>query len=199
MKKTWILIILIPIVGIGGYLVGNATTSKKIDGYSYDLKKVQNEKKSTEEQLTGLRKDVDTKRNDLEGITKDFEEAKAIVADKEKNQKESLALKKEVETLTSDIASKKEEQEKLENIVIKLKEEPRKLPAGKFIVGEDIDEGRYKVTPLEGKQGNYFVNDGMDANVILGNDSYSTEEYITTLKNKDKIDQSLPVQYEKVK
>lgn len=44
MKKTWILIILIPIVGIGGYLVGNATTSKKIDGYSYDLKKVQNEK-----------------------------------------------------------------------------------------------------------------------------------------------------------
>ena len=110
MKKTWILIILIPIVGIGGYLVGNATTSKKIDGYSYDLKKVQNEKKSTEEQLTGLRKDVDTKRNDLEGITKDFEEAKAIVADKEKNQKESLALKKEVETFTSDITNKKEEQ-----------------------------------------------------------------------------------------
>ena len=135
MKKIWILIALIPIVGIGGYLVGNLTTSKEIDGYSYDLKKVQNEKKSTEEQLTGLRKDVDTKRNDLEGINKEFEEAKIIVADKEKNQKELIALKEEVETLTSNITNKKEEQEKLENIVIKLKEEPRKLPAGKFIGG----------------------------------------------------------------
>lgn len=42
------------------------------------------------------------------------------------------------------------------------------LFAGRFVVGEDVGAGRYKVTPGAGQSGNFFVDGGSYTNEILG-------------------------------
>lgn len=62
---------------------------------------------------------------------------------------------------------------------------PVNLYAGTFIVGEDIGEGRYKVTPGSGQSGNFIVNDGASYNEILG--SYGVKSVTVSLSNGDDI------------
>lgn len=58
------------------------------------------------------------------------------------------------------------------------------LYAGKFIVGQDIGEGRYKVTPGAGESGNFITTGGI--NEILGS-QYGVSEVTATLKKGEVI------------
>lgn len=60
------------------------------------------------------------------------------------------------------------------------------LYAGTFVVGEDVGEGRYKVTPGSGQSGNFIVNDGASYNEVLGSD-FGVPEVTANLSNGDKI------------
>ncbi len=62
-----------------------------------------------------------------------------------------------------------------------------KLYAGTFVVGEDVGQGRYKVTPGPGQSGNFIVNDGLSYNEILGSSAGGVSSVSVDLQNGDKI------------
>ncbi len=153
---------------------------------------------TSEKMLESLKLDTDNKRNDLE-------EAKKLIDQKDSLKKEVSTLTSEidsktesVESLTLDINNKNKEIERLQKGIVELKSKPIKLPAGDFTVGVDIDAGRYRVTPSGSNTGNFSVNDGRIAGVMLGNDSYSVKEYIVTVLDGDDITQTLPVIFQAV-
>ena len=208
MDKKLLVVCGISIALIGGAFFIGSTQAKTTLNDSVVTIKTAEEKKSAllleienaEKRLEDLRTDLDTKQEE-------FDEAKRLISQKDSLTQEITTLdtelttkKTESDTLSDDIESKNKEIEKLEKGIITLKSEPRNLPAGDFKVGADIDAGRYRVTPSSsaGVSGNFFVNDGMNANVILGNDSYSVNEYIVTLSEGDRINQTLPVTFELV-
>ena len=206
MDKKLLVVCGISIALIGGAFFIGSTQAKTTLNDSVVTIKTAEEKKSAllleienaEKRLEDLRTDLDTKQEE-------FDEAKRLISQKDSLTQEITTLdtelttkKTESDTLSGDIENKNKEIEKLEKGIITLKSEPRNLPAGDFKVGADIDAGRYRVTPNSGVSGNFFVNDGMNANVILGNDSYSVNEYIVTLSEGDRINQTLPVTFELV-
>ena len=93
-------------------------------------------------------------------------------------------MNKELERLTKGVATSKAE--------------PRSIPAGEFEVGKDIDAGRYRITSTNGSNGNFFINNGSDANIIIGNDNFGTPEYIANLDSGDTIEQTVGVTYQLV-
>lgn len=99
----------------------------------------------------------------------------------EKNEASSLAVA---------ISSKQSELNQLSGKVAAAKGAPKTLPAGDFIVGQDIPAGRYKVTGSS----NFFVHtadgDGK-VNTILGDgsDGLSVTEYVCQLDNGDQIEE----------
>ncbi|QGQ48788.1 hypothetical protein E6W99_25895 [Metabacillus sediminilitoris] len=62
----------------------------------------------------------------------------------------------------------------MEGRLIETGEEPKILSAGQYIVGQDIPQGRYTVTPV-GEGSNFFVDGVGEVNTILG--SYGEDSY----------------------
>ena len=188
-------IILCGIFIFGSFTIGKSQAQAELDGTMVTIKEAQSKKDSlnteiskSEDTLADLKKDSDTKRDELEQLSDELSETKKIIETKD-------SLNDDLSKLENDINDKNKQVEKLENGIIVLKKEPKNLPAGQFTVGNDIDAGRYRVTS-NGGSGNFFINDGMDANVMLGKEDYFVDEYITYLNEGDEIDQSIPVKFE---
>ncbi|RFU68404.1 hypothetical protein [Bacillus sp. V59.32b] len=161
----------------------------------------------SQEEADQLNEDIEAKETELSEIetkVKDNQEAydaaMAIVNDKENAEKELTDLnsavdskKGEITDLNNDIKAKEKELALLTGKVQQKKEAPKSLSAGKFTVGTDIPAGRYKVTS-NGGSGNFFINEGMDANVIIGG-GFGLKEYITHLNDGDAIDINFPAKF----
>lgn len=202
-------IILCGIFIFGSFTIGKSQAQAELDGTMVTIKEAQSKKDSlnteiskSEDTLADLKKDSDTKRDELEQLSDELSETKKIIETKDSLNDDLSKLENDIKTkketisdLDSNISDKNKQVEKLENGIIVLKKEPKNLPAGQFTVGNDIDAGRYRVTS-NGGSGNFFINDGMDANVMLGKEDYFVDEYITYLNEGDEIDQSIPVKFE---
>lgn len=202
-------IILIGILIFASFTLGKSQAQLQLDKTIVGIKEARSKKESvehdiakSEETLDSLKKDADTKREELTKLDVELTEAKKIIDTKSTLINDMTTLENDIKTkketisdLDSSINDKNKQIEKLKSGIITLKKEPRDLPAGKFKVGSDIDAGRYKVTP-NGGSGNFFINDGIGANIMLGKGEYFVDEYITTLKEGDDINQSVPVRYE---
>ncbi|RBP36558.1 hypothetical protein [Garciella nitratireducens] len=156
-----------------------------------------------EKEISDLKEQKISKEEEFKKIEDRYQEAKSLIGQKEelekniKNLEKSIQEKKEEDSsLDTKLADKQKELEFLTNGIIQKKKEPRVLSAGEFIVGKDIPAGRYKIEPNNGS-GNYFVNEGRKANIILGNQSNTMylKEYILELDEGDSISATLSTKY----
>lgn len=202
-------IVLIFIVGVGAYFIGTKSATATIENEVYSLDNIRIKQEGEQKELDNLIKESENKGTDISGLQSELsalntelKEAQELISTKESTEKEIAQLKtdketkdSELKTVSDNIATQTTELEKLEHTVIALKKEPREIPAGQFVVGTDIEAGRYRIEPVSGA-GNYFVDGGSSVNIILGtNDDYDLSEYVLNLKDGDNIDQTLPVKY----
>lgn len=198
------IIIVIVLASYIGHKIGynNATTILK--DKKFTIEQIEEEVSSVEQALDESKKEEEEKYAEIEQLREEYREVTTLVNTKGELQTNLDELKanskqkeEEITSLDTEIKKKKKELEKLENGIVEKKEEPRNLPAGEFEVGKDIPAGRYKVQP-NGGSGNFFVNDGITANVILGNsssDEMFLKEYTMNLSDGDKISSNLPTKY----
>lgn len=205
-------LILVSIVGVGTYFISMNSATATIENEVYSLQNVRTKKIGEKQELDNLikeskgkEKEINDLQSELNTLDTNLKDVKELISKKDTFEKEIKQLKMDKETkdlefknINENIATQNAELEKLKHTVIALKKEPREIPAGQFVVGTDIEAGRYRIEPVSG-QGNYFINSGSNVNIILGNDEWSLSEYVLNLKNGDNIDQTLPVKYTAVK
>ncbi|MCM3394860.1 MULTISPECIES: hypothetical protein [Cytobacillus] len=195
------LIVLMVITYMIGSNAGENAAQVKIDGekvyYDELVKEIEKRSALVEE----LEKKSETYTKELVEIQTqwderkpEFEEALAAVENRDAIKSETEELQKtidskngEIKSINEKIKSKNNELASVEGKIKEKKEAPKVLSAGFFTVGEDIPEGRYKVVP-NGGQGNFFVNDGMDVNIILGGGGFGESEYVFYAYEGDEIE-----------
>lgn len=206
MDKRLIILGGISIVLIGGaFFIGSTQAKTTLNDTVVTIKTAEEKKSSLQQDIENAEKTLNDLKKDSEDKRDELAETKQMISQKDSLTKEidtlssDIKLKKEnITTLDEDIENKNKEVERLEKGIVELKAKPKDLPAGDFSVGVDIDAGRYRVTPRNGSIGSFSVNDGRIASVLLGNDSYSVKEYIVTLLDGDRINQTLPVTFQAV-
>lgn len=158
-------------------------------------------------------KDGETKKKEIETLDTQInakkEEVKkidaAIQTEKDKKDAElkefaaSIDTKKdkkegELKDLENQIKDKKGELASITGAIQEKKDAPIILPAGTFTVGKDLPEGRYKAVP-NGGNGNFFINDGADANIILGKGEYYEPELVFDGYEGDEIKMTTSVKF----
>jgi hypothetical protein len=196
-------IFLIILSAVIGYKSGYDNASVLLKGKKITVANIDSEILSMEKQLESIKQEHSNKEEELEKVSQEYDEVTGLIKKKESIVDEISELegalqekKEEISSLKKKIADKQKELETLKNGIAAKKAEPRYLPAGVFKVGKDLPEGRYKIQP-NGANGNFFVNDGMDANVILGvgADSMYLKEYVMELYDGDTIEATLPTKY----
>ena len=203
-KKTIFLIIgvvlLVILTSIGGYFIGNTTAVNNIEGKTYTIASINDEIDSKRNESNSLSVEIKDNKDELNKITKEHEEAKKLIEEKVslENEINSLmtdkeSLNKETEELNTSISDNEKTLKKLEEGILVKEAEPRTLIAGNFIVGQDIDSGRYKVYPTNKFEGDLSVNDYETTVFFSKNDSYGVEEYVLNLEDGDKISASIPL------
>lgn len=131
--------------------------------------------------------------SEYEEATGDLDE---VVAKKTKQENKITKLKDRNDELQTEIDSKKKELASLTGTIKQVQAKPITLPGGNFTVGEDLPEGRYKISTTASSM-NYFVNDG-EVNIILGTESgFAEPTYTLDLYKGDKIEQGSSVTYTK--
>jgi peptidoglycan hydrolase CwlO-like protein len=184
---------------------GNA--SAKVDlgkeKVSYDelvkvIKDKQGEIKSVESKLSDIQKQYSDKQTE-------FDEAMKVVNNKKSMEDEIAKLEGtlkskqgDIKSLDSKISSKEKELASITGEIQEKKDKPKVLSAGKYTVGKDIPAGRYKAVPNRGS-GNFFINDGADANIMLGKGEFYEPEYIFEVVDGDEIEITMSVKFIPIK
>ncbi|MCM3489832.1 hypothetical protein M3689_10985 [Alkalihalophilus marmarensis] len=189
-------------VGHGNAAVELSDKKVKYEEMDGELLSVRVQIKEANEELEQVNTQLADEKGKLDKLNQEHEEVLALVSDKESIENEKNDLVKEIgqqeESLAAIMQKISDSESKLDQLnkgIVEKQEQPRTLPAGYFTVGEDLEEGRYKIEPSSGS-GNYFVNDGRKANIILGrDDSFYLSEYIIYLSAGDQIQATLPVKY----
>jgi septal ring factor EnvC (AmiA/AmiB activator) len=174
----------------------------ELDSKNKSLEDLEKKILTKAEELTSVRKRVDENQDIIE-------EASAIVNDKENILKDISDIRSqisskqnELDKLTSDIKAKETELARVTGQIQETEEAPKQLSAGQFLVGKDIPEGRYKVTPI-GRGSNFVVYDSSGSlvtNTILSSiPNHGVSEYVTFLSDGEIIDSSTPAKYTPVK
>lgn len=146
-----------------------------------------------------LQERIESKKIELSDITKELEDNeehynKLIqMASDEKELEETISeYKSEVEVLEDEIGKKEQQLKKVDGELTKVLDEPIKVNPGTFYFGEDIEEGRYKVTAQSGQRGNiYFRGDERFAETF-GKGSYSIDEYTFNAYHGEEIQFDIP-------
>lgn len=185
----------------GNYLENNKAVLKMNKEQTALSNKLDKEIEDKQDEFTQKELEVNELDTKLEENQDEFETAMAIVEDKEATQKELEKLdgqikekKSEVDKINGDIQKKKDELAALTGQIKEKKDAPVVLSAGKFIVGKDIPEGRYKAVP-NGGAGNFFVNGGADVNVMIGKGEFYESEYVFDAYEGDEIEITTSVKF----
>jgi peptidoglycan hydrolase CwlO-like protein len=174
---------------LSGFIFSKISDSQsnttKINGEKVTYNQLQKKVEALKNDKTNLESDVEeqtTKLSDLKSQHKDVMDAIANL-DKTKQQvsdnQDKLAEVKsniddansELKSVDSKISTAKSELSTVNGQVIAAKSAPKTLTAGRYVVGKDVPEGRYKAVP-QGSGSNFFVYDSGDpvVNTILGSD-----------------------------
>lgn len=202
-KKIWvvggcILLIAILVFGAIGFVCGK---NSALD--SAALNTVAEQKRAADTEYQGLQEKLEKTEKDLQDVQNELDSHKALL-DEFNDYKENKdtyetelsekalkidGLNTEIEKLDGDIASKNEELERLKTGIVKANAEPKVLPAGNFVVGRDLEAGRYSVTGSR----NFIVHTatgGLKVNTILGGGRIGVENYVCDLSNGDEMELS---------
>ena len=201
-KYQIIILIIISIILVAvSWFIGDQTATTKIENEKVTYEDIVQKIDDKEEELQRINGDVEvaqsnyeTVSTDLSKVSDEYKEVQGIIAEKEnvidekkKVQAELDELKKKGEKLKKSIRDKEAELSSITGKVKEAKGQPKVLSAGKFIVGKDLPAARYKVVP-NGGMGNFFVNQGMDVNIILGSGDFGESEYVFEAFDGDEIE-----------
>ena len=189
------------------YTIGSSTAKGKIDDQSVNYNEIVELISEKESELEEKETDIEELETEIEAKKAEFKEVEANLSDKNKEYEAALTIIKEkesnqdkIEELENEIGSKQDEikdlngqiddkESELASITGEVKKaegEPKTLSAGFFTVGVDLPEGRYLVTPND--NGNFFVNEGMSVNIMIGNGDFYESEYVFTANEGDSIE-----------
>ncbi|HLR69286.1 hypothetical protein [Virgibacillus alimentarius] len=182
------------IVAVLLYVIGHKFASIELEEEAMKYEDVKKRVEEKHDQLEETQKKLDNIKNELRENNQEYEETQEVIANRNSIQDEVDKLagqvtekKGEVKELKKEIKDKNKELQSVTGEIKEAKGKPITLSAGKFVVGEDLPANRYKVTP--NGNGNFFVNDGVDVNVILGNDGdFYESEYVFEAFEGDKIE-----------
>lgn len=164
------------------YGIGKTT---EIDGAKVTYKELSEKIKEKENELDDITRDLNKNKkhyDKLQEIDEEYEELLSAVTD----------YQVEVTTLESDIESKEKELKKLDGEIAKVIDEPMKVNPGTFYFGDDIEEGRYKVTNQEGQRGNIYFRGGESFAETFGKGEYAVEEYTFNAYEGEEIQFDIP-------
>lgn len=203
-KKGINLKVVLSVVGIivlliVSYSIGSGTASTKIDEEKVTYNKLLEKIEKLETERDEVSNNIGKQEQQLKDKESEYSEVIKMIEQKD-------LIQKDIDSLNNDVTTKKDEINKLVGeietknkelalVTAQIKEkkmEPKNLSAGKFTVGKDVIAGRYKVIP-NGSGGNFFVNDGMKANIMLGRGDFYVSEYVIELIDSDEIDATLPI------
>lgn len=97
-------------------------------------------------------------------------------------KEEKRVKEEELKDVQERVSSKQAELDRLNGDILKAEGKPLTIGAGQYIVGQDMDEGRYTVEP-NGEGSNFFVygSDGRaTVNTILGNYGEASYTFFTS-------------------
>jgi peptidoglycan hydrolase CwlO-like protein len=197
---------------VGASVPSGSAQTVSIDGKKVDYEKLTTEIKSKEKELASKKDDISNTQKKLDDLNKQYSDkeneikvAMEIVDNKKKAEDELKSIQSDVESkkeeeksVESKIKSKQKELASVQGQIQEKKKAPKILPAGKFTVGKDIPEGRYKVVPNSGN-GNFFVNGGADVNIMLGHGELFQSEYVFYANDGDEIELTLSAKFIPVK
>lgn len=172
---------LIILVGIISYRSGfNKNISTRIYSLSEQYREIADKLEETKTEL----KENENLLNDL----KDYEKNRKELNENLKTKTAELETKsKDLEGINTQISQKQAVLDKLNGDIIQAKGQPITLPAGQFVVGNDIPAGRYNVSGSS----NFFVYSSsgrLKVNTILGNGYVGRGDYVCTLDTGDNIE-----------
>lgn len=198
---TCIITFLVSMALYGTHMENNEAVIKMNEEQTVTTNKLDKEIEDKQEEYTQKELELNELETKIEENQEEFDAALAIVEDKESTQKELEKLdgqikekKSEVDKINGDIQKKKDELAALTGQIKEKKDAPVTLSAGKFIVGKDIPEGRYKAVP-NGGAGNFFVNGGADVNVMIGKGEFYESEYVFDAYEGDEIEITTSVKF----
>jgi predicted phage tail protein len=153
---------------------------KKIQDYEKKLKEISEEYEEAKEVTANL----DDKKSELSDIESKLKDKKSVLdKELEEGRKE---IEKQLKDVESELSSKKEELDNVKNELAlskgelqKAEGEPKTLPAGTYVIGQDIPSGRYQATP-SGRGSNFVVRDSfgkLKVNTILGSGNHREPSY----------------------
>lgn len=174
--------VIIILVGAISYRSGfNKNISTRVYSLSEQYREVADKLEETKTEL----KENENLLDDL----KDYEKNRKELNENLKTKTAELETKnKDLESINTQISQKQVELDKLNGDIIQAKGQPITLPAGQFVVGNDVPAGRYNVSGSS----NFIVHSGTTGrskvNTILGNGYVGSGDYVCTLDTGDEID-----------
>jgi hypothetical protein len=196
-----------------GFSMGNSSANTELNGQkmkheeiSKEIKSAKKDLKTYEVKVVEIQSKIKYVQTEYAENKTEFDAAKKIAdeIDGTKGQLDTLnndieTKKTESSSLDAEIKKKKDELAKIENVIVVKNEAPIRLPAGHFLVGKDIEPGRYKVVAVG--QGSNFMVDDLEGNNVVNTIIYSSPEdggvteYITDLNDGDTINAESPFKY----
>ena len=158
-------------------------------GIGYDAKmneSIMDERREMDEEIQQKENKLDKLKDEISKNDSTLTEIEKFNADKVLLQGNIGNLRNELSNLKKEVEDKKSELLTLTKAVEDAKAEPKTLPAGNFVVGKDIQPGRYSVSG----RSNFVVHSSsgkLKVNTILGG-LYGVESYVCELITGDQIE-----------
>ena len=200
-KRNWIVIGAVLLGLILGDWLGSSTVAMQLEEekVTYDeLVAIISEKETELEELENKISQLSSERDSLQ---KEVDSNKEILADIEEykaNKEEAEQLEEKISELNNQISEKEEELATLTGKIRETGEKPIELPAGKFIVGHDLPEGRYKILPI-GRGSNFAAynesGELVDNAIISSREGHGVPELVTFLFDGYIIEARSPFKY----
>lgn len=178
-------LVIIILVGAISYRTAyQSGMNKNISDYIYN---VNTQYQEAFDKLQDIKNELNENESLLNDL-KDYEKNRKELNENLKTKTAELETKnKDLEGINTQISQKQAELDKLNGDIIQAKGQPITLPAGQFVVGNDVPAGRYNVSGSS----NFFVYSSsgrLKVNTILGNGYVGRGDYVCTLDTGDNIE-----------
>lgn len=168
------------------FLLSACGKSVDIDGEKVNYEELQVKIEDKEKELNEVSQELDEGKEHYEELKKLDTQQDVLTESIVDYELELISVEKELE-------EKQEELDKVDEELIKVNDEPIKVNPGTFYFGDDIEEGRYKITYQDGYNGNVFFRGDNDFGETFGKGNHSIEEYTFYADDGDELEATIPI------
>jgi|SRR5690625_277634 len=157
-----------------------------IEGDKVTYEELQDKIKDAEKEFSDISQELIDKKDH-------YKELKKLDSKQDKLIDSVVDYEKEITSVEKELEEKQKELDEIEGKITKVKDEPIKINPGVYYFGEDIKEGRYKLTNQDGYNGNVFFRGDDNFGETFGQGEYSIEEYTFYADEGDEIEATIPI------